>query len=88
MSTVTIDDNFIDHDRGAAVRVILEKYMSGPLSEETCDLVMEDVRTSFGENIDAQVMIDTDTGEIEIVVRDKNDRFMKCTSLSLPNPIN
>jgi len=49
--------------------------------------VMEDVRTAFGENIDAQVMIDTDTGEIEIIVRDKNDRFMKCSSLTLPNPI-
>jgi len=87
MSTATSNDSFIDHARGAAVRVILEKYMSGPLSEETCDLVMEDVRTAFGENIDAQVMIDTDTGEIEIIVRDKNDRFMKCSSLTLPNPI-
>jgi hypothetical protein len=44
---------------------------------------MEDLRTAFGENVSAQVKIDTDINDIEVMIRDTNDRIMKCSSLTL-----
>ena len=80
MSTA-IEETFIDHDTGKKVKTIIQKYMIEPISEETCDLVMEDVRATFGEGISAQVMMDTDTNDLEITVRDKNGRYLRCSAL-------
>lgn len=74
---------FVDHATGKKVMNIMKKYMGAVLNEETCDKIMDDVRKTFGENHDAQVMIDTDTYEIEITVRDSNHVLMKCSSLTL-----
>ena len=71
MSTFNTDDNFID------------QYLGTTYSEETCDLIMADIHREFGENADAQVTLDTDTTEIEIIVRDVKKRLMKCSSLKL-----
>lgn len=80
MST-DIEESFIDYDTGNKAREIIKKYLLEPISEETCDLVMEDVRTTFGEDISAQVMMDTDTNDIEITIRDKNGRYLRCSAL-------
>jgi hypothetical protein len=81
-----IEESVIDHDTGNKVKTIIQKYMFEPISEETCDLVMEDVRAVFGEDISAQVMMDTDTNDIEITVRDKNGRYLRCSALELKSP--
>jgi len=80
MST-DMEEGFIDHDTGNKAREIIKKYLFEPISEETCDLVMEDVRATFGEDISAQVMMDTDTNDLEITVRDKNGRYLRCSAL-------
>jgi hypothetical protein len=68
---------------GNRVKSIMEKYVGTELTEETCDLVMEDLRATFGESVAAQVTIDTDINDIEVMIRDSNDRIMKCSSLTL-----
>ncbi len=73
----------IDYNMGNIVKNIMEKYVGTELTEETCDLVMEDLRATFGENVAAQVTIDTDINDIEVMIRDSNDRIMKCSSLTL-----
>lgn len=73
----------IDYNMGNRVKSIMEKYVGTELTEETCDLVMEDLRATFGEDIAAQVTIDTDINDIEVMIRDSNDRIMKCSSLTL-----
>jgi hypothetical protein len=83
MSTFNTDDNFIDHATGKKVMSIMEKYLGTTYSEETCDLIMADIHREFGENADAQVTLDTETTEIEIIVRDVKKRLMKCSSLKL-----
>lgn len=83
MSTFTTDDDFIDHATGKKVMSIMEKYLGTTYSEETCDLIMADIRKEFGDDTDAQVTLDTDTTEIEIIVRDVKKRLMKCSSLKL-----
>jgi hypothetical protein len=81
VSSNNIDTLFIDHDTGRKVTDIIGKYANTELSEETCDLVIEDIRAAFGENISAKVMIDTDVNDIEVIIQDKNDRFMRCSLL-------
>ena len=44
---------------------------------------MEDLKIEFGEDHPAQVNLDDETGEIDITVRDRNDRWIKCSSLKL-----
>jgi hypothetical protein len=83
MSTFSTDADFIDHDTGKKVKNIMEKYLDTVYSEETCDLIMTDLRNEFGSDADAQVTLDTDTTEIEIIVRDVKNRLMKCSSLTL-----
>ena len=73
----------IDYNMGNIVKGIMEKYVGTELTEETCDLVMEDLRAAFGESVAAQVTIDTDINDIEVMIRDSNDRIMKCSSLTL-----
>jgi hypothetical protein len=75
--------DFIDHDTGKKVKNIMEKYLDTVYSEETCDLIMTDLRNEFGNDADAQVTLDSDTTEIEIIVRDVKNRLMKCSSLTL-----
>ena len=76
-------DSTIDHKTGDKVKVIIEKYLNETINEELCDKIMEDVRAEFGEEHPAQVHLDDETGEIEIVVRDVNDKWIKCSSLTL-----
>jgi hypothetical protein len=83
MSTFSTDADFIDHDTGKKVKNIMEKYLDTVYSEETCDLIMTELRNEFGNDADAQVTLDTDTTEIEIIVRDVKNRLMKCSSLTL-----
>jgi hypothetical protein len=81
--TVVSSDNFIDHDTGKKVSKIIEKYMDTELSEETCDLVLADIREAFGQDHFAEVSVDTDTSEIAVIIEDKNNRLLKCTSLQI-----
>jgi len=73
----------VDYNMGNQVKDIIEKYVGTELTEETCDQLMEDLRFAFGENIEAQVTIDTDINDIEVIVRDSNNILMKCSSLTL-----
>jgi hypothetical protein len=83
-SSNTINDpHIIDHVTGKKVMKIMETYVGNPLTEEVCESIMKDVCETFGKDTDAQVMIDTDTTEIEITVRDVNGILMKCSSLKL-----
>jgi hypothetical protein len=81
--SVVESKSHIDYNMGNKVKKIMEKYVGTELGEETCDLVMEDLRATFGENVEAQVMIDTDINDIEVLIRDSNERIMKCSSLTL-----
>lgn len=67
------------------VKRVMEKFVGAPLVEETCDHLMDDLLAEFGRDADAKVMIDTDTGEIEITVRNLIGRFMTFSSLTLFN---
>jgi hypothetical protein len=44
---------------------------------------MNDLKEAFGENHPAQVNLDDETHDIEIIVRDSNGRFIKCSSRTL-----
>jgi hypothetical protein len=81
--SVVESKSHIDYNMGNIVKNIMEKYVGTELTEETCDLVMEDLRATFGESVAAQVTIDTDINDIEVMIRDSNDRIMKCSSLTL-----
>lgn len=86
MSTVISNNNSehaVDHNMGNKVKDIMEKYVGTVLTEETCDLLMEDLKTTFGENVEAQVTIDDETTDIEVIIRDSNGVLMKCSSLTL-----
>lgn len=78
-----VDRSLMDHVTGKKVMKIMEKYVGNPLTEEVCESIMQEVCETFGKDTDAQVMIDTDTTEIEITVRDNTGRLMKCSSLTL-----
>ena len=81
--SVISSENFIDHATGKKVATILEKYIGTELSEETCDLVLEDIRQDFDQDHFAEVTVDTDTGEIAVIIEDINHRLMKCSSLQM-----
>ena len=76
-------DGTIDQVTGNKVAKIIKKYLDDTINEELCDKIMEDVRKEFGDEHPSQVHLDDETGEIEIVVRDRNDRWIKCSSLTL-----
>jgi len=66
------------------VKDIMAKYVDKtPFTEEICDQIMTDVLETFGKEADAKVMIDTDTNEIEITVRDLIKQPMTFSSLKL-----
>ena len=86
MSTVTSTneaDHVVDQNMGIKVKNIMEKYVGTVLTEETADQVMADLITEFGEDVEAQVLVDDETTDIEVIIRDTNGVLMKCSSLKL-----
>lgn len=72
-----------DHETGKKIKNIIGKYITHSISEELCDKIMDDLKEAFGEDWAAQVNLDDETQDIEIIVRDRNGRFIKCSSLTL-----
>jgi hypothetical protein len=86
MSTFNTTDNNaleIDSDTGKKVKNIMEKYLTEVFSEELCDNIIADIKQVFGQEHPAQVNLDDETKEIEITVRDRNNKWIKCSSLTL-----
>ena len=75
--------DYVDYNMGNKIKRMMEKYVGNPLTEETSDLVMEDLKTEFGADIEAQVTVDDEINDIEVIVRDSNGVLMKCSSLKL-----
>ena len=72
-----------DHVAGQKIKNIIGKYITHDISEELCDKIMSDLKAEFGEDHPAQVNLDDETHEIEVILRDSNGRFIKCSSLTL-----
>ena len=72
-----------DHDAGQKIKSIIGKYITHDISEELCDKIMNDLKEAFGENHPAQVNLDDETHDIEVIVRDSNGRFIKGSSRTL-----
>lgn len=72
-----------DHVTGKKVKSIIEQYLNDPINEELCDKIVEHLQKEFGIDHPAQVNLDDDTHEIQIIVKDRNGRFIKCSSLTL-----
>lgn len=72
-----------DHVTGKKVKAIIEQYLNDSITQELCDKIVEHVQREFGVDHPAQVNLDDETGEIEIIVKDRNGRFIKCSSLKL-----
>lgn len=83
INTNSDSTHVVDRNMGNQVKDIMEKYVGTVLTEETCDLVMEDLKTAFGVDVEAQVTIDDETTDIEVIIRDSNGVLMKCSSLTL-----
>lgn len=85
MSAIASTNNtdHVDYNMGNKIKLMMEKYVGTTLTEETSDLVMEDLKTAFGEDIEAQVTVDDEINDIEVIVRDSNGVLMKCSSLTL-----
>jgi|APCry1669192319_1035405.scaffolds.fasta_scaffold25308_2 hypothetical protein len=66
------------------VKEIMEKYANTEtFTDELCDLIMEDIRTIFGKDTPAKLMIDSDTKEIEITIPNFTNKLIKFSSLEL-----
>lgn len=72
-----------DHEAGQKIKNIIGKYITHDISQELCDKIMDDLKEVFGEDRSAQVNLDDETREIEIIMRDSNGRFIKCSSRTL-----
>jgi ribosomal protein S17E len=72
-----------DHETGKKIKNIIGKYITHSISEELCDKIMDELKETFGEDRAAQVNLDDETHEIEIIMRDSNGRFIKCSSITL-----
>ena len=72
-----------DHVTGKMVKNIIEEYLNEPITEELSDRLMDHLKRTFGEDHPIQVSLDDVTNEIEIVVLDRNKRYIKCSSLTL-----
>jgi sulfatase maturation enzyme AslB (radical SAM superfamily) len=72
-----------DHETGEKIKTIIGKYITHDISQELCDNIMDDLKEAFGENRAAQVNLDDETHEIEVILCDSNGRFIKCSSLTL-----
>lgn len=73
----------VDYNMGNKIKLIMEKYVGNMLTEETADNMMADLKVEFGDDIEAQVVIDDETTDIEVIIRDSNGALMKCSSLKL-----
>jgi ribosomal protein S17E len=76
-------ESITDHETGKKIKNIIGKYITHSISQELCDKIMDDLKESFGEDRSAQVNLDDETHEIEIIMRDSNGRFIKCSSITL-----
>jgi ribosomal protein S17E len=76
-------ESITDHETGKKIKNIIGKYITHSISEELCDKIMDDLKEEFGEERAAQVNLDDETQEIEIIMRDSNGRFIKCSSITL-----
>lgn len=72
-----------DRVTGGMVKTIIEEYLDDPISEELGDKIMAHLQRIFGEDHPMQVNLDDETHDIEIIVKDRNGRFIKCSSLTL-----
>lgn len=68
---------------GKKVKNIIEQYLNDPITIELCDKIVAHVQREFGENHPAQVNLNDETHEIEIIVKDRNGKYIKCSSLTL-----
>jgi hypothetical protein len=76
-------ESITDHESGKKIKNIIGKYITHSISQELCDTIMNDLKEAFGEDRAAQVNLDDETHEIEIIMRDSNGRFIKCSSITL-----
>jgi len=76
-------ESITDHESGKKIKNIIGKYITHSISQELCDKIMDDLKEAFGEDRSAQVNLDDETHEIEIIMRDSNGRFIKCSSITL-----
>jgi hypothetical protein len=83
ISTNNSTAHVVDYNIGNQVKNLMNKYVGTELTEDTCDQLMEDLRATFGDTVEAQVTIDTDINDIEVIIRDSNNVLMKCSSLTL-----
>jgi hypothetical protein len=81
--TTTKIESITDHETGEKIKAIIGKYITHDISQELCDKIMDELKEAFGEDRAAQVNLDDETHEIEIIVRDSNGRFIKCSSTTL-----
>ena len=72
-----------DRVTGGMVMDIMEEYLDDPITEELSDKIMAHLQRIFGEDHPMQVNLDDETNEIEIIVKDRNGKFIKCSSLKL-----
>ena len=87
--TTTSMTGIIDQLTGKKVKNIIAKYLNEPMSELMLDNIMADIKNEFGDEHPAHVNLDDETNNIEIIVRDSRDRYIKCSSLTLfPQQIN
>jgi hypothetical protein len=73
----------VDQVTGKKVKKIIEKYLNEPMSDLMLDNIMADIKKEFGDDHPAHVNLDDETNNIEIIVRDSRDRYIKCSSLTL-----
>ena len=72
-----------DRVTGEKIKTVIEEYLNDPISEELGDKIMAHLKRVFGENHPIQVSLDDETNEIEVIVEDRNGKFIKCSSLKL-----
>lgn len=76
-------ESITDHVAGKKIKNIIGKYITHDISQELCDNIMEELKAEFGEDHPAQVNLDDETHDIEVILRDSNGRFIKCSSRTL-----
>ena len=81
--TTTKIESITDHETGKKIKDIIGKYIMHDISEELCDKIIDDLKEVFGEDRAAQVNLDDETHEIEVIVCDNNGRYIKCSSMTL-----
>lgn len=72
-----------DHVTGENVKNIMKQYLNQPITEELGDKIMKHLQEVYGKNHPIQVNLDDETNDIEIILKDRNGKYMKCSSLKL-----